>query len=175
VLGGTEISRLPTHEIINMGIGCIPEGRKVFPKLTVLENLFLGAYREKSQAIVEQRLDHVYKIFPRLRDRRDQHAGLLSGGEQAMVSIGRGMMGAPDLLLIDEPSLGLSPLFVSECFSVIEELRKQGITIFLVEQNVQQSLAIADYGYLLSKGRVVARGSADELLRNSELQQAYFG
>jgi branched-chain amino acid transport system ATP-binding protein len=110
-----------------------------------------------------------------LLDRRDQHAGLLSGGEQAMVSIGRGMMGAPDLLLIDEPSLGLSPLFVSECFGVIGELRKQGITIFLVEQNVQQSLAIADYGYLLSKGQVVAHGTPDQLLGNSELQQAYFG
>lgn len=175
IYDNAEITGLQTHEVIRRGIGCIPEGRKVFPKLSVAENLLLGAYRESSKHIVAERLTRVYEIFPRLLERQHQHAGLLSGGEQAMVSIGRGMMGAPQLLLIDEPSLGLSPLFVHECFCVIEKLRAQGMTIFLVEQNVQQSLAIADYGYLLSKGRVVARGTPDELLCNSELQLAYFG
>jgi branched-chain amino acid transport system ATP-binding protein len=172
---GVDLSGLSTYQVIARGICCIPEGRKVFSKLTVEENLMVGAYLEKSTRMIKSRLERVYETFPRLRERHTQLAGTLSGGEQAMVSIGRGLMGAPKLLLIDEPSLGLSPLFVSECFRVIEQTRDQGITVFLVEQNVHQSLDIADYGYVLSKGRVVAQGPPEDLLENSEMRHAYFG
>ena len=172
---GLDITNLPTHRIISAGIACIPEGRRVFPKLTVEENLHLGAYCEKSQRVVSDRLASAYDIFPRLLERRNQQAGLLSGGEQAMVSIGRGLMCAPSLLLIDEPSLGLSPHFVNECFRVIRMIKDQGVTVFLVEQNVHQSLDISDYGYVLSQGRVVAHGTPDRLISSPEVRQAYFG
>lgn len=173
--GDTDITALPTHRVVHAGIACIPEGRKVFPKLTVEENLHLGAYRERSQSVINRRLERVYDIFPRLRERRGQHAGLLSGGEQAMVSIGRGLMCAPRLLLIDEPSLGLSPHYVDECFRVIQMIKREGITVFLVEQNVHQTLDISDYGYVLASGRVVASGTAGQLVSDHEVRQAYFG
>ena len=172
VFDGEDIARLPTHAIVARGIACIPEGRRVFPKLTVAENLRLGAYREKSYA---ERMAKVFGIFPRLKERLDQLAGTMSGGEQAMVSIGRGLMSAPRLLLVDEPSLGLSPLLVKENFAVLRRVHEQGVTIFLVEQNVHQTLAIADRGYVLSKGRIVTSGSAAELLADAEVQEAYFG
>lgn len=175
IFDGADITNLPTHRIVNAGIACIPEGRKVFPKLTVEENLHVGAFTEKSQKIIRQRLANVYEIFPRLLERRTQHAGLMSGGEQAMISIGRGLMCAPKLLLIDEPSLGLAPQFVSECFRVIQLIKEQGVTIFLVEQNVHQSLDISDYGYVLSQGQVVASGTAKKLISDPEVRQAYFG
>lgn len=173
--GDIDLTGLPTHKVIAAGIACIPEGRKVFPKLTVEENLRLGAYRERSQTLVAERLAHVYQTFPRLAERRHQIAGTLSGGEQAMVSIGRGLMSAPTLLLIDEPSLGLSPLLVKENFNTIRRINEQGITVFLVEQNVHQTLAIAHFGYVLSQGRVVASGTAEELARDAAVHQAYFG
>src|SRR4029079_10291720 len=132
--------------------------RKVFPKFTVEENLRLGAYQESSDTVTRQRIDDIYTLFPRLAERRTQLAGTMSGGEQAMVSIGRGLMRAPKLLLIDEPSLGLSPLLVKEKFNIIRKINERGISIFLVEQNVHQTLAICDYGYVLSKGRVVMEG-----------------
>ena len=172
---GKTISGQPTHRIIATGIACIPEGRKVFPKLTVAENLRLGAYQETSNSVLTQRFEQVYATFPRLLERREQLAGTLSGGEQAMVSIGRGLMRAPKLLLIDEPSLGLSPLLVKENFHIIQNINNQGITVFLVEQNVRQTLAIAHCGYVMSKGRIVASGTAEQLRGNSEVQQAYFG
>jgi branched-chain amino acid transport system ATP-binding protein len=175
IFDGVDITSLPPHRVIAAGISCIPEGRKVFPKLTVEENLYVGAYREKSKRLIEERLKRAYRTFPRLQERRSQLAGTLSGGEQAMVSIGRSLMSAPRLLLIDEPSLGLSPALVDECFNVIEQIKEQGITVFLVEQNVHQSLDIADYGYVLAKGRVVAAGPPDKLLDNPEMRQAYFG
>lgn len=173
--GEIELSGLPTHKVVAAGIACIPEGRKVFPKLTVEENLRLGAYQEASKASVAARLAHAYEIFPRLAERRAQLAGTMSGGEQAMVSIGRGLMSAPQLLLIDEPSLGLSPLLVKENFNIIRRINEQGITVFLVEQNVHQTLAIAHFGYVLQQGRVVASGSAQELSRDAAVHQAYFG
>jgi len=173
--GEVQLSGLPTHKVVAAGIACIPEGRKVFPKLTVEENLRLGAYQEASESTVAQRLAHAYEIFPRLAERRAQLAGTMSGGEQAMVSIGRGLMSAPQLLLLDEPSLGLSPLLVKENFNIIRRINEQGITVFLVEQNVHQTLAIAHYGYVLSQGRVVASGSAPELARDAAVHQAYFG
>lgn len=172
---GADITRLPTHRIIRQGIASIPEGRKVFPGLTVQENLRLGAYQEDNKEIVLDRMEKVFQIFPRLEERTSQLAGTMSGGEQAMVSIGRGLMGAPKLLIIDEPSLGLSPLLVKENFRIIQEIRQQNVTVFLVEQNVRQTLAISDYGYVLSKGGVVAQGDAEYLRDNKEVQDAYFG
>jgi branched-chain amino acid transport system ATP-binding protein len=173
--GDRELTRMPTHRIVAEGIACIPEGRKIFPRLTVLENLKIGAYLEEQREVIGVRLERVFAIFPRLKDRREQLAGTMSGGEQAMVSIGRGLMGAPKLLLIDEPSLGLSPLFVKENFAVIRRINEQGVTVFLVEQNVHQTLGIAHRGYVLSKGRVVAQGTAQELMQNAQVRNAYFG
>ena len=174
VFDGTDITRLATHKVIATGMACIPEGRKVFPKLTVEENLRLGAYQESSEEVTRTRMEEIFTLFPRLLERRQQLAGTMSGGEQAMVSIGRGLMGAPKLLLIDEPSLGLSPLFVKENFNIIRRINERGITIFLVEQNVRQTLAISDYGYVLSKGKVVTGGTPDELSKTREVQDAYF-
>lgn len=175
VFEGADITGLPTHKVVAAGIGCVPEGRKVFPALTVEENLRLGGYQESSRKVIAERLQQVYQVFPVLQERRGQMAGTMSGGEQAMVSIGRGLMSAPRLLMLDEPSLGLSPLFVKENFNIIQRINQQGITVFLVEQNVHQTLAIADYGYVLSKGRVVAAGSREDLSRSAEVQEAYFG
>jgi branched-chain amino acid transport system ATP-binding protein len=172
---GANITGLPTHKIIAAGIACIPEGRKVFPKLTAEENLRLGAYQESSEAVTRARIAEIYAIFPRLAERRAQLAGTMSGGEQAMVSIGRGLMRAPKLLLVDEPSLGLSPILVKENFNIIRQINGRGITVFLVEQNVHQTLAIAHYGYVLSKGRVVAAGTPAELADRPEVREAYFG
>ncbi|MBN8197838.1 MULTISPECIES: ABC transporter ATP-binding protein [Thalassospira] len=174
-IDGESLIGLPTHKIISAGIACIPEGRKVFPKMTVVDNLRLGGYQENTEAVLRDRMDQVFEIFPRLKERRNQLAGTMSGGEQAMVSIGRGLMAAPKVLLIDEPSLGLSPLFVKENFNIIKRINDQGITVFLVEQNVHQTLAIAHYGYVMSQGRVVAEGTAQELSENKEVHEAYFG
>jgi branched-chain amino acid transport system ATP-binding protein len=172
---GNDISALPTHKVIAAGVACIPEGRKVFPKFTVEENLRLGAYQESSESVTRDRIAEIYSVFPRLAERRSQLAGTMSGGEQAMVSIGRGLMRAPKLLLIDEPSLGLSPRLVQENFRIIKDINARGITVFLVEQNVHQTLAIAHYGYVLSKGRVVAEGTPEELASRDEVREAYFG
>jgi branched-chain amino acid transport system ATP-binding protein len=165
--GEADLTGLPTHRVIAAGIACIPEGRRVFPKLTVEENLRIGAYQERSDTLLAERLEQVYATFPRLRERRGQLAGTMSGGEQAMVSSGRGLM--------REPSLGLSPLLVQENFRIIRRIKEQGITVFLVEQNVHQTLAIADDGYVLSKGRIVAAGTAAELGKTREVHEAYFG
>jgi len=175
VFDGHDITGLATHRIVAAGVACIPEGRKVFPKVTVEENLRAGAYREPSAAVVAARMADIFRIFPQLAERRTQLAGTMSGGEQAMVSIGRGLMRAPKLLLIDEPSLGLSPLLVKENFNIIRRINERGITIFLVEQNVHQTLAIAHFGYVLSKGRVVASGPSQELASRPEVREAYFG
>lgn len=172
---GTDITALPTYKVIAAGIACIPEGRKVFPKLTVDENLRVGAYQEPSSAVTQKRMAEIYGLFPRLAERRLQLAGTMSGGEQAMVSIGRGLIRAPKLLLIDEPSLGLSPLLVKENFNIIRQINERGITVFLVEQNVHQTLTISQYGYVLSKGRVVASGTPAELASRNEVREAYFG
>ncbi len=172
---GQDITRLATHRIARLGLASIPEGRKVFAGLTVEENLRMGGYQEDSREKIRTRLERVYQAFPRLAERKGQLAGTMSGGEQAMVSIGRGLMSAPHLIIVDEPSLGLSPLLVRENFRIIEEINRQGITVFLVEQNVKQTLAIADYGYVLSGGRLVAQGGAAELSQSPEVQEAYFG
>jgi branched-chain amino acid transport system ATP-binding protein len=173
---GKVISRLPTHEVIASGIACIPEGRKVFPKMTVEENLRVGAYQLYDERELLRRIEQGFTLFPRLRERRLQLAGTMSGGEQAMVSIARGLMAQPRLLIIDEPSLGLSPLYVKENFRIISDINQRlGITILLVEQNVRQTLAIAQHGYVLAQGRLVAQGTAMELNENEEVRAAYFG
>lgn len=172
---GQAIHGLATHRVIARGIACIPEGRKVFPKMTVEENLRVGAYQIDDAAEVARRIEQAYTLFPRLKERRTQLAGTMSGGEQAMVSIGRGLMAQPRLLIIDEPSLGLSPLYVKENFRIISDINKLGITVLLVEQNVRQTLAIAHHGYVLSQGRLVAAGTAQALAANEEVRAAYFG
>jgi branched-chain amino acid transport system ATP-binding protein len=164
-----------THQIVARGIACIPEGRRVFPRMSVRENLLAGAYQVRDANAVRSRLTHAYSVFPRLRERADQIAGTLSGGEQAMLSIGRGLMASPRLLIVDEPSLGLSPLLVKENFAVIRHVNETGVTVLLVEQNVKQTLAIAHRGYVLSQGRVVAQGDAAALRADPEVQRAYFG
>jgi branched-chain amino acid transport system ATP-binding protein len=174
VFDGTDITRIPTHRIIAAGIACIPEGRKVFPKLTVEENLRVGAYQETSEKITQARMADIFRIYPRLAERRTQLAGTMSGGEQAMVSIGRGLMRAPKLLLVDEPSLGLSPRLVKENFDIIRQINERGITVLLVEQNVHQTLAISNYGFVLSKGRVATSGAPSELADRKEVRDAYF-
>ncbi len=173
---GQTIHGLPTHRVIGLGIACIPEGRKVFPKMTVEENLRVGAYQMGDAAEVARRIEQSYELFPPLKDRRTQLAGTMSGGEQAMVSIGRGLMAQPRLLIIDEPSLGLSPLYVKENFRIVGDINARlGITVLLVEQNVRQTLAIAHHGYVLSQGRLAAQGTAQALADNEEVRAAYFG
>ncbi len=176
VFDGQAIQGLPTHRVIASGIACIPEGRKVFPKMTVEENLRVGAYQQRDEREVARRIEQAYALFPRLKERRAQLAGTMSGGEQAMVSIGRGLMAQPRLLIIDEPSLGLSPLYVKENFRIIGDInRRLGITVLLVEQNVRQTLAISQHGHVLSQGRLVAQGTAQALSDNEEVRAAYFG
>ncbi len=170
-----DITRQATHRIVRLGITCVPEGRRVFAGMTVSENLRVGAYSEARRDVVEQRLEEVYTVFPRLKERGDQLAGTMSGGEQAMLSIGRGLMSAPKLLIFDEPSLGLSPLFVKENFRVIQRVNDLGVTVLLVEQNVRQTLAIAHQGYVLSQGRIAAQGDAASLRHDEEVRAAYFG
>ncbi|GAC1334709.1 MAG: ABC transporter ATP-binding protein [Beijerinckiaceae bacterium] len=172
---GERLDAAKTHEVIRLGIGVIPEGRRIFAKMTVVENLRLGAYAVTSDRIIKERMERVLAIFPRLRERTRQLAGTMSGGEQAMVSIGRGLMTQPKLLIIDEPSLGLSPLLVQENFKIIRDIATSGVTVLLVEQNINQTLAIAHYGYVLLQGRIVAKGTPDVLSGDPEVQRAYFG
>ena len=172
---GKTLDQMATHEIVGLGIACIPEGRRIFAKMTVEENLRVGAYLVNAEKTVKARLGKVYEVFPRLKERAKQLAGTMSGGEQAMVSIGRGMMTDPKLLIIDEPSLGLSPLFVQENFNIVRRLNQTGVTVLLVEQNVNQTLAIAHYGYVLSQGRIIVQGDSEMLAKNEEVQSAYFG
>ena len=171
----TDITHLPTHRIIEQGIACVPEGRRVFPRMTVDENLSAGAYLVSDQKVTQDRRERVKTLFPRLAERSNQLAGTMSGGEQAMLAIGRSLMSSPELLIFDEPSLGLSPLFVKENFKIIKEINQMGTTILIVEQNVRQTLAIVHRGYVIAKGQVVAQGNASELSENAEVQAAYFG
>jgi len=173
--GNQDITHQPTYRIASLGVTCIPEGRRVFPAMSVTENLRVGAYTESNRDAIKRRFEEVFAIFPRLKERADQLAGTMSGGEQAMLSIGRGLMSAPKLLIVDEPSLGLSPLFVKENFRVIKRINELGVTVLLVEQNVRQTLDIAHRGYVLSQGRIVAQGEAAHLRDNEEVRAAYFG
>ena len=173
-LEGEEISALAPHQIVARGISQVPEGRRVFPELSVLENLVLGAYQRKGKEHLNE-LERVFELFPRLKERKNQPAGTLSGGEQQMLAIGRGLMARPRLLLLDEPSMGLAPLLVKEIFAIIREINAAGTTILLVEQNAHMALSIAQSGYVLETGEIVLSGSAAELVRNKEVRKAYLG
>lgn len=173
--GGQSIENKESHEIVEAGIVQIPEGRRLFPFMTVEENLLMGAYNTRAMSATKQTLEEVYELFPRLAERRDQLARTMSGGEQQMAAIARGLMAKPKLLMFDEPSLGLAPLLVKEVFTIIPKVREQNIPVLLVEQNVKQSLAICDRGYVLENGRVVLKGSGKDLLDNPEIKKAYLG
>src|SRR5262245_55695515 len=173
---GAPIARLPTEIIVRRGLTLTPEGRRVFPRLTVLENLKIGAAAEaKTRQASAGRIEEMLALFPALADRRQQLGGTLSGGEQQMLAIARSLMSAPQALLLDEPSLGLAPNIVDQIFDLIVELKRRGVTILLVEQNVELSLAIADRGYLLASGRIVAGGTTSELISTGRLERAYLG
>jgi branched-chain amino acid transport system ATP-binding protein len=169
------INRMPAHAIQRLGLVHIPEGRKIFANLTVRENLIMGAYNNEDKADVAQTTDLVLTTFPVLATRIEQLGGTLSGGEQQMLAIGRAMMSKPKLLMMDEPSLGLAPMIVAEVFRIIQQIRNEGVTVFLIEQNANAALKIADRAYLLETGRIVLEGSGAELLNNPKIKQAYLG
>jgi branched-chain amino acid transport system ATP-binding protein len=173
-LDGERLDRLSTMEVVRRGVVHVPEGRKLFPDMSVVDNLLMGAFRA-ARAARRERLERVLAVFPRLRERRDQLAGTLSGGEQQMVAIGRGLMAAPRILMLDEPSLGLAPILVEEMFRVVEEINREGVTVLLVEQNTEHALAIAHRGFVLESGRVVLSGTGRELLASERVRQAYLG
>ena len=172
---GKELVGMPTHKIVKMGLTLVPEGRRVFAELTVYENLQMGGFTEKDRNKLKENLEMVYELFPRLGERRKQLAGALSGGEQQMLAIGRAMMCQPELLLLDEPSMGLSPLLVDQVFSIIQDLHKRGITVLLVEQNAGKALAVSDRAYVLETGRIVLSGTGKELAESPEVKKAYLG
>jgi branched-chain amino acid transport system ATP-binding protein len=174
-LGGDELLHLPAHHRARLGVALVPEGRHVFPHLPVWRNLLLGAYRQRDRVWREQELRRIYELFPVLRDRRNQPAGTLSGGEQQMLAIGRALMSRPRLLLLDEPSLGIAPVLVERIFSALKVVNERGITVLLVEQRLQQALALAGRGYVLQTGRVVLSGPTSELLESEEVRRAYLG
>lgn len=172
---GQEITRTQPHHIVSLGVVQVPEGRKIFAPLTVDENLDMGAYTRGDAQAIKQARERVYRSFPRLKERLDQYGGTLSGGEQQMLAMGRGLMSEPELLLLDEPSMGLAPFLVDEIFAIIEEINSRGTSILLVEQNAQMALSIADRAYVLETGRFVLEGPAKEVEANPEVKQAYLG
>jgi branched-chain amino acid transport system ATP-binding protein len=174
-LRGQEITTVPAHDIVSMGIVQVPEGRKIFAPLTTKENLEMGAFSRKDPAEIQQSLERVFKSFPRLKERLGQYGGTLSGGEQQMLAMGRGLMADPELLLLDEPSMGLAPLLVEEIFAIIQEINSQGTSILLVEQNALMALSIANRAYVLETGRIVLEGAAREVASNPEVKVAYLG
>ena len=174
-LDDVELTRLKGHEIVARGVVQVPEGRKIFPGMSVFDNLMIGGFNRQARSMRAETMEEVFQMFPVLKKRVKQSAGTLSGGEQQMLAIGRAMMGRPRLLMLDEPSLGLAPVLVSNIFSSIERLKERGLTIMLVEQNVRHSLQIADYAYVLETGRVVLEGSGQNVLQNEHTQRAYLG
>jgi branched-chain amino acid transport system ATP-binding protein len=172
---GSVISGKPVHQVVDLGITLVPEGRQLFPKMTAEENLRAGCYLKRAKAHRARNLERVYAIFPLLRDRRNQLAETMSGGEQQMLAIGRGLMQDPDLVMFDEPSLGLSPIMVEEVFRIIQTLHREGLTIFLVEQNVKQTMKVADYCYVIENGRVVQEGTGKALEADPKVREAYLG
>jgi branched-chain amino acid transport system ATP-binding protein len=172
---GTDLSTLEPHEVVERGIIQVPEGRKIFPEMTVMENLRMGSFHKSCRKDREKNVERAFALFPRLKEREKQLGGTMSGGEQQMLAIARGLMGNPRLLLLDEPSLGLSPLLVKSIFRIITEINRQGVTILLVEQNVYQSLRIAHRAYVLETGRVVLTGTGEALLGNEHVKKAFLG
>ncbi len=172
---GGDLARHEPHEVVEMGIVQVPEGRKIFPEMTVLENLRMGSFIKSARPDRESNVERVFQLFPRLKEREKQLGGTMSGGEQQMLAIARGLMANPKLLLLDEPSLGLAPLMVKFIFEIIQEINRQGVTVLLVEQNVYQSLRIANRAYVLETGRVVLKGSGEELLNNEHVKKAFLG
>ncbi|MBQ4259380.1 MAG: ABC transporter ATP-binding protein [Lachnospiraceae bacterium] len=175
IFEGKDISKVPGHKIVSMGMAHVPEGRRVFAQLTVLENLKMGAYTRKDKKEIDETLQKVFKHFPRLQERQNQLAGTLSGGEQQMLAMGRALMSHPKIILMDEPSMGLSPIFVSEIFDIIKEVSKSGTTVLLVEQNAKKALSIADRAYVLETGKIVLSGDAKELMNDDSIKKAYLG
>ena len=170
---GNDITKVKPHDVVKMGISQIPEGRQVFSELSVQDNLIMGGYTISDRHLIKTRIEEQYNRFPRLKERYKQMAGTLSGGEQQMLAIARALISSPRMLLLDEPSMGLSPLFVEEVFEIIQELRDGGMTILLVEQNAGMALEIADYAYALETGKIVIEGTGEEMMRNEEVRQAY--
>ena len=175
IYDGEDITKTPCHKIVHLGMSQVPEGRRIFEELTVYENLLMGAYSKKKDEHFEEDLEKVYKRFPRLAERKNQIAGTLSGGEQQMLAMGRALMSRPKLLMLDEPSMGLSPLLVDEVFDIIKDINKDGTTILLVEQNAGKSLAISDRAYVLETGSIVLSGTGEELAASEEVKKAYLG
>lgn len=172
---GKDISAIAAHKLNSLGLTQVPEGRRIFSELSVKENLMLGAYTVKNQLVVKERLERVYQIFPRLKEREKQDGGTLSGGEQQMLAVGRAMMSNPKMLLLDEPSMGLSPLFVNVIFDTIKKIKEEGTTVLVVEQNAKKALSIADRAYVLETGNIVAEGRGEELLLDEKIKKAYLG
>ena len=172
---GKELLKTPPHKIVEMGMAHVPEGRRIFQQLTVYKNLTLGAFTRKDKGAIDETLKLVYSKFPRLEERKKQVAGTLSGGEQQMLAMGRALMSKPKIVLMDEPSMGLSPLFVAEVFKIIEEIRAGGTTVLLVEQNAKKALEIADRAYVLETGKIVLSGDAKELMNDDSVKKAYLG
>ncbi|MBE5839939.1 MAG: ABC transporter ATP-binding protein [Butyrivibrio sp.] len=169
------ITTIPGHKIVNLGMAQVPEGRRVFAEMTVLQNLKMGAYTRKDKAEMDETLKTIYQRFPRLEERKSQLAGTLSGGEQQMLAMGRALMSHPEIILLDEPSMGLSPIFVNEIFDIIEKINKDGVTVLLVEQNAKKALSIANRAYVLETGKIVKEGIASELLDDETIKKAYLG
>jgi branched-chain amino acid transport system ATP-binding protein len=174
-LDGVDLIKTPSSRIVSMGLAQVPEGRRVFAQQTVAENLALGAYSRKDKEEIQKDLEHVYELFPRLKEREKQLAGTLSGGEQQMLAMGRALMSHPKIMLLDEPSMGLSPLLVKEIFRIIEDINKQGTTVLLVEQNAKMALAIADRAYVLETGKITLEGTGAELAASEQVRKAYLG
>ena len=172
---GKSLTKMPAHKIVGLGMAHVPEGRRVFGQLTVYDNLMLGAFSLRSRAKIEENLQYVYSHFPRLEERKNQVAGTLSGGEQQMLAMGRALMSNPKIILMDEPSMGLSPLLVNEIFKIIKEVSKDGATVLLVEQNAKKALSIADRAYVLETGKIVMDGKATDLLNDARIRTAYLG
>jgi branched-chain amino acid transport system ATP-binding protein len=172
---GEDITRKPAHEIVRMGISQSPEGRKLFSRMTVVENLEMGAFQRNDRAEIKEDMDHVFTLFPRLAERKSQKAGTLSGGEQQMCAIGRAMMARPKLLMLDEPSMGLAPIYVERIFETVVAINNEGIPILLVEQNALMALDVARRGYVMETGRIVLEGPADELKTNEQVRKSYLG
>lgn len=175
VYDGRDITKTPGYKLVSLGMSQVPEGRRIFQELTVYENLVLGAYTKKDKAKIKEDIEEVCTMFPRLGERRKQVAGTLSGGEQQMLAMGRAMMSHPKLLMLDEPSMGLSPLLVDQVFEIIKDYHKKGVTILLVEQNAKKALSVADRAYVLETGNITLEGNASELLNNDEIKKAYLG